>query len=226
MKHRADRMANHHTKSLLSCARTGTFVSKTRENRAMKSEGSSKTGCTYPAFMTTRKHHATGEVQAEFCLKYVGQRQENAINRMSGEMGTTDAAKLPQGIGMTSTMDYWDSVCGLLNRDHFNTRADLHNIKHQYDINCMQQTSADVHSALYWVQKMQCKEFNPVLFLKPQGEKSDCNDVEENDFLLGLQTQFQKEMFENHAQKLICIKTTHSMTAYDFQEVTVLVIHD
>ena len=90
----------------------------------------------------------------------------------------------------------------------------------------MQQTSADAHSALYWVQEMQCKEFNPVLFLKPQGEKSDCNDVKENDFLLGLQTQFQKEMFQNHAQKLICIKATHSMTAYDFQLVTVLVIHD
>ena len=90
MKHRADRMAKHHTKSLLRCARTGTFVSKTREKRAMKSEGSSKTGCSYPAFMTTRKYHATREVQAEFCLKHVGQRKEDAFNRMSGEMGTTN----------------------------------------------------------------------------------------------------------------------------------------
>ena len=90
VKHRADRMAKHHTKSLLRCARTGTFVSKTREKRAMKSEGSSKTGCSYPAFMTTRKYHATGEVQAEFCLKHVGQRKEDTFNRMSGEMGTTN----------------------------------------------------------------------------------------------------------------------------------------
>ena len=89
VKHRADRMAKHHTKSLLCCTRTGTFVSKTREKRAMKSEGSSKTGCSYPDFMTTRKYHATAEVQAEFSLKHVGQRQEDAFNRMSGEMGTT-----------------------------------------------------------------------------------------------------------------------------------------
>ena len=40
----------------------------------------------------------------------------------------------------------------------------------------------------------QCEEFNPVLFFKPQDEKSDFNGVEGNDFLLGLQTQFQKEM--------------------------------
>ena len=50
----------------------------------------------------------------------------------------------------------------------------------------MQQTSADAHSALYWVQEMQRKEFNPVLFLKPQGEKSDCNDVEKKRLPTGI----------------------------------------
>ena len=50
--------------------------------------------------------------------------------------------------------------------------------------------------------------------------------VEEKDFLLALQTQFQKEMFEKHAQKLICVDATHVTTAYDFQLVTVLVTDD
>ena len=86
--------------------------------------------------------------------------------------------------------------------------------------------SDDADSVLYWVQEMQCEEFNPVLFFKPQGQKSDFNGVEEKDFLLALQTQFQKEMFEKHAQKLICVDTTHGTTAYDFQLVTVLVIDD
>ena len=73
---------------------------------------------------------------------------------------------------------------------------------------------------------MQCEEFNPVLFFKPQGQKSDFNGVEEKDSLLALQTQFQKEMFEKHAQKSICVDATHGTTAYDFQLVTVLVTDD
>ena len=56
---------------------------------------------------------------------------------------------------------------------------------------------------------MQCEEFNPVLCFKQQGEKSSYNGVEEKDFLLGLQTQFQKEMFETHTNKLICVDATH-----------------
>lgn len=227
VKQRADRKTKHCTKSWLRCNRTGTFVSKSTGKRAMKSQGSSKTGCSCPAFITTRKCHATGEVQAEFCLKHVGHRQENAFNRISKEMRTTIAAKLSQGVSMNSVMDYIrDSMCGPLNRDHLITRADLHNIKQQYNINCMQKASADADSVLYWVQEMQCEEFDPVLCFKRQGEKSDYNGVEEKDFLLGFQTQFQKEMFEEHANKLICVDATHGTTAYDFQLVTVLVVDD
>ena len=58
----------------------------------------------------------------------------------------------------------------------------------------MQKDSDDADSVLDWVQKMQCEEFNTVLFFKPQGQKSDFNGVKEKDFLLALQTQFQKDM--------------------------------
>ena len=168
VKHRADRKTKEYTKSWLRCNRTGTFVSKITGKRAMKSQGSCKTGCSCPAFITTRRYHATGEVQAEFCLKHVGHRQENAFNRMSKEIRTTIAAKLSQGVSMTSVMDYIrDSMCGPLNRDHLITRADLHNIKQQYNINCMQKASDDADSVLYWVQEMQSEKFNPVLFFKP-----------------------------------------------------------
>lgn len=52
-------------------------------------------------------YHVTGEVQAEFCLKHVGHKQENAaFNRISKEMRTTITAKLSQGVSMNSLMDY------------------------------------------------------------------------------------------------------------------------
>ena len=81
VKHSPDRMAKHHTKSLLRCPRTGTFVSITREKRAMKSEGSSKTECLYPAFMITRKYHAKGEVQVLFETRWTktGERLQQHV---------------------------------------------------------------------------------------------------------------------------------------------------
>jgi len=78
-------------------------------------------------------------------------------------MRTTIAAKLSQGVSMNSVMDYTsDSMCGPLNRDHLVTRLDLHNIKQQYNINCMQKANEDADSVLYWVQEMKSEEFNPV----------------------------------------------------------------
>ena len=69
---------------------------------------------------------------------------------------------------MNSVMDYiHDSMCRPLNRDHLITHSDLHNIKQQYNINCKQRANEDADSVLYWVQKMQCEEFNPVLHFKP-----------------------------------------------------------
>ena len=174
-----------------------------------------------------RRNHATGEVEAEFCFTHVGHKQENAYNRISKEMRTTIAGKLSQGVSMNSVMDYVrDSMCRPINRDHLITRADLHNIKRQYNINCMEKASDDTDSVLYWVKEMECEEFNLVLRFKQQGEKSSYNCVEEKDFLFGFQTQFQKEMFETHGNKLICVDATHGTSAYDFQLVTVLVLDD
>ena len=70
---------------------------------------------------------------------------------------------------------------------------------------------------------MLCEEFNPVLCFKRQGEKSDYHGVEDKDFLLGFETQFQNEMFEKWVNKLICTDATHGTTAYDFHKSQILI---
>jgi len=64
---------------------------------------------------------------------------------------------------------------------------------------------------------MQAADFNPVLCFESQGDPSTYTGVEDNDFLLGIQTEFQKEMFENYTMKLICVDATHGTNSYDFQ---------
>ena len=160
--------------------------------------------------------------QVRWLQNTVCNRQEIAFSRMSVEMHCLIAAKLAQGVTMNSIMDYIrDSQAGSLTRDHLTTRADLRNIKHQYNIDCIKKDSDDARSVSHSVEEMQRDEYNPILWYKCQGEESDDHGVEKNDFLLGFQTEFQKEMF-----KLIFVDATHGTTAYDFQLITVLIIDD
>ena len=50
--------------------------------------------------------------------------------------------------------------------------------------------------------------------------------MEDKDLPLEFQTQFKKEMFDKHANKLIYVDPTHGMKAYDFQIVTANVTDD
>lgn len=128
---------------------------------------------------------------------------------------------------MNAIMDFIrDSQGGPLTRDHLTTRLDLHNIKHQYNISCMQKDNNDANSVLFWVEEMERENYNPALYFKRQGEMSTHTDVELNDFILGTQTEFKHDMFVQYANKLVCVDATHSTNAYDFQLITILVIDD
>ncbi len=138
VKQRGDRRAKHHKTSWFYCNRTGDYQTKGKGKRALKSQGTSKTGCSCPAFITARTEFSTGQVTAEFCLSHVGHRKDVAHTRISKDMRSRIAAKLAQGVNMNAIMDFIrDSQAGPLNRDHLTTRLDLHNIKHQYNISCM-----------------------------------------------------------------------------------------
>ena len=88
----------------------------------------------------------------------------------------------------------------------------------------MQKDQNDATSVLYWVAEMEREEHNDVLCFKGQGEISDHAGIETDDFLLGIQTEFQRDMFVRYASKLVCVDATHGTNAYDFQLVTVLVV--
>ena len=227
VKQRADRRTKHHKTSWFYCNRTGEFSSRGAGKRSLKSQGSSKAGCSCPAFTTARTDRVTGEVLAEYCLQDVGHKREIAFNRISSEMRSRIAGKLAQGVSTNAIMDnIRDMQFGQLPRDHLSTRADLRNIKRQYNIDCKEKDSDDASSVLYWVEEMEREQYNPVLCFKRQGQDSPDYGVEKNDFLLGLQTEFRKEMFVKYAHKLVCVNATHGTTAYDFQLITVLVIDD
>ena len=128
------------------------------------------------------------------------------------------AAKLQQGISMERILDdIRDSVEDGANRKHLITRQDLHNIRHQYNIEGIHRDHNDLTSVTAWVEEMKDQEYNPVLVYKTQGQEqtAEMNNLSKIDFILEIQTKFQRDMlvkFSNTA----CIDTTHGTNAYDF----------
>ena len=52
------------------------------------------------------------------------------------------------------------------------------------------------------------------------------DNIGKKDFLLGIQTQFQRDMTVKYGPSCVCIDSTHGTNMYDFVLVTVLVIDD
>ena len=147
---------------------------------------------------------------------------------MSNGMRSIIAGKLAQGVNMNTIPDFIrDSQIGPLSRDHLTTRKDIHNIKDHYNIDHVKKDAEDAKSVAYWVAEMERDSYNSaVLCYKAQGEDSAHSELGNKDFFLGIQTEFQKHMFQNYAHKVICADATHDTTAYDFQLITVMVVDD
>ena len=52
------------------------------------------------------------------------------------------------------------------------------------------------------------------------------NSLKEDDFLLCIQTPFQRDTMIQHSNTMICADSTHSTTQYDFLLTSLLVIDD
>ena len=73
---------------------------------------------------------------------------------------------------------------------------------------------------------MESHSYNPTLCFKPQGDNQpeDMDNVAHDDFLLVIQTEFQRDMLLKYGDLCICMDATHGTNAYDFNLITVMVI--
>ena len=112
-------------------------------------------------------------------------------------------------------------------RYHLTAKKDLDNIMKSFGINEVQKHPDDQESVWAWVEDWSNSENNPVLFQKYQGEPPpDWYNLTTDDFMIVLQSPFQKEMAHKFARNGICIDTTHGTTGYDFLLTSVVVIDE
>ncbi len=76
------------------------------------------------------------------------------------------------------------------------------------------------------VHEMQASDYNAVLLFKQQSENSSkkYTSLDTHDFLLVLQTEFQKEMFAKFGKNGICVDATYNVNSYSFHLISVLVL--
>ena len=77
--------------------------------------------------------------------------------------------------------------------EHQITRQDLHNIRHQYNIEGIDRdyTTTWLTSVTAWVEEMKDQEYNLIPY-KTQGQEqtAEMDNLSKIDFILGIQTEF------------------------------------
>ncbi len=79
-----------------------------------------------------------------------------------------------------------------------------------------------------WVEGFKTQSYNPIILFKPQGRPSptSMDTIGQNDFIMCIQTEFQRDMMCMFGSKCICIDTTYGTNMYDFYLVTIIVVDE
>ena len=139
------------------------------------------------------------------------------------------AAKLSDGVTISVILDSVRDSIEKIDRTALVCQQD---IRHQYNIAGTKLHKNDHRSVSLWVESMRDQANNdgndPILVFKQQSHEqpSDIDDMSKNDFLIGIQTSFQRDMLVRFGPTAICMDSTHSTNAYDFFLITILVLDD
>ena len=82
----------------------------------------------------------------------------------------------------------------------------------------------DAISVDLFVQELREEPYDPVLLYKRQHElDQQYSSLPSDAFLLAFQTDFQRELYQQYAHKVLCVDATHGTNAYRFKLITVMV---
>ena len=107
---------------------------------------------------------------------------------------------------------------------HFVTRRDILNLSRKINHLSKIRHENDAQSVHQLVNELRAEIYDPILCYKPQGsiDPTLCQ-LTKDSFILALQTEFQKDLYERFAQTIVCIDSTHKTNSHGFKLITVLV---
>lgn len=103
------------------------------------------------------------------------------------------------------------------------TKQDIYNIQKKYNIDGVMRHANDLLSVRALVAELNSLTYSPVIIYKLRGDQQPHYNVGTDDFIIGIQTNFQREMLQKHGQVCVCMDATHKTNIYDFKLITLLV---
>ena len=105
--------------------------------------------------------------------------------------------------------------------------CDISNIQKQYNIEGIRKHPNDLISVSSIVEEMETLDYNPAVLFKQQGQLPNdlCRNLRKEDFLLVIQTEFQRDMFCKYGNDGVCIDATYQINDYDFNLITLMKVY-
>ena len=210
------------------CNRSGNYESKGHTKRQLKLQGSCKTASTCIAHMKVVQNTSTDEVTVEYCSSHNSHDLNLCHLPVPQDIRLMIAAKLQDGVALDQILDVRDSSTSAgVGRQHLVTKQDINNIKRKLNLQCIQKHPNDLMSVCTWVQELKSLPYNPIVVFKPQEESSSHNSsgcLTNDTFLLGIQTEYQRDAMQHYGNKLKCMDSTHGTNVYDFLLISIIVV--
>jgi len=199
--------------------------------------GSVKLGRTCTAFISARTDLLTRQVSVEVCKHHVGHEVDIGHLRLTDDVRSIVAGKLVEGLTMPKVLQSVKEnaeMLGFSARDKLLNLKDVHNIAisakvHKAD-DSAQKAVGDYASVELWVEELNSlRDDSPVILYKAQGmeDNSGLGNLAASDFVLGLQTVEQREQMICFGQShIVCIDSTHNVTQYGFELLSITVVDD
>ncbi|GFS78345.1 MULE domain-containing protein [Trichonephila clavipes] len=110
-------------------------------------------------------------------------------------------------------------------------KKEIHNIKRDFNINgYVKRHEIDAVSVKLWAEEMKNNGENCIVYFKEQGQSGNDYCLKDEDFVLVIMTDFQKEMIKKYGKDKICIDGTHGLNththSYDFNLYSVLAVEE
>ena len=191
--------------------------------------GTSKIATNCTSTMTVQLDQ-NGKARVNVCYTHYGHGKSLEHLRVPTRQREMIAAKMKNGVSRQRILDdIRESVSENFHRQHLINRQDLANFERAFALQNVQRHSNDLQSVLAWISEWKSEkgEESPVLYLKVQGEGAkDGYNLPIDDFIMVVQTPFQREMFLKFAVNGICCDSTHGTNGYDYPLTTIHVIDD
>lgn len=171
---------------------------------------------------------AEGKFNVEACHTHHGHPMELQHIWLSKQGRQEIASKIQQGVPADKILDdIRQSMPNNLHRHHILDKKDINNIQQAYGLKDIQRHPNDQQSVLAWIEEWKSSpDTNPILFHKMQGEGSADQPLQEEDFMIVVQSPVQKRMLQQFGSKGVCVDSTHGTTGYDFNLTTLMVIDE